>query len=355
VIVVLIVLATLIALAATGITPQRAWDSFFPLGGATPATDRSHSVRTLYDVVFYIAVAIFLLVEGMIAWTVLRYRRKPGEDELPPQTHGNNLVEVIWTAVPTAIVLFLFVLSWQTLNTVEATSQSTVHVRVIAAQFQFQFDYLDEQGNTQFTQFVPSGQDGGMVIPAGEPVHVSMLSNDVIHAFYVPQFLFKRDVVPGKENVFDFTVDEPGTYRGQCAELCGTGHGVMRFEVRAVERGEFDAWLQAQIDKANATPAPAPSGDAAGEVVQLSALNVQWEHSELTAPADTPFTIHFNNKDQGVPHDVVIKDSSGAEKFRGDLVTGPKEVDYQVPALAAGSYPFVCSVHANMTGTLTVQ
>jgi heme/copper-type cytochrome/quinol oxidase subunit 2 len=194
-----------------------------------------------------------------------------------------------------------------------------------------------------------------MVIPAGEPVHVSMLSNDVIHAFYVPQFLFKRDVVPGKENVFDFTVDEPGTYRGQCAELCGTGHGVMRFEVRAVERGEFDAWLQAQIDKANATPAPAPSGDAAGEVVQLSALNVQWEHSELTAPADTPFTIHFNNKDQGVPHDVVIKDSSGAEKFRGDLVTGPKEVDYQVPALAAGSYPFVCSVHANMTGTLTVQ
>jgi cytochrome c oxidase subunit 2 len=355
VIVVLIVLATLIALAATGITPQRAWDSFFPLGGATPATDRSHSVRTLYDVVFYIAVAIFLLVEGMIAWTVLRYRRKPGEDELPPQTHGNNLVEVIWTAVPTAIVLFLFVLSWQTLNTVEATSQSTVHVRVIAAQFQFQFDYLDEQGNTQFTQFVPSGQDGGMVIPAGEPVHVSMLSNDVIHAFYVPQFLFKRDVVPGKENVFDFTVDEPGTYRGQCAELCGTGHGVMRFEVRAVERGEFDAWLQAQIDKANATPAPAPSGDAAGEVVQLSALNVQWEHSELTAPADTPFTIHFNNKDQGVPHDVVIKDSSGAEKFRGGLVTGPKEVDYQVPALAAGSYPFVCSVHANMTGTLTVQ
>ncbi|MEW6223395.1 MAG: cytochrome c oxidase subunit II [Chloroflexota bacterium] len=355
VIVVLIVLATLVALAATGITPQRAWDSFFPLGGATPATDRSHSVRSLYDIVFYIAVAIFVLVEGLIAWTVLRYRRKPGDDELPAQTHGNNLVEVIWTAVPTAIVLFLFVLSWQTLNTVEATSQSTVNVRVIAAQFQFQFDYLDEQGNTTFTQFLPAGEGGGMVVPVGEPVHVILRSNDVIHAFYVPKFLFKRDVVPGKENVFDFTVDEPGVYGGQCAELCGIGHGAMLFEVRALERGEFDAWLEAQIDKANATPAPAPSGEASGQVVQLSALNVQWEQTELTAPADTPFTIHFNNKDQSVPHDLVIKDGSGAEKFRGDLVTGPKEVDYQVPALAAGSYPFVCSVHPNMTGTLTIQ
>ena len=355
VIVGLAVLPTVIALAATGITPQRAWDSFFPLGGATPATDRSHSVRTLYDIVFYIAVAIFLLVEGLIAWTVLRYRRKPGDDELPPQTHGNNLVEVIWTAVPTAIVLFLFVLSWQTLNTVEATSQSTVHVRVIAAQFQFQFDYLDEQGNTRFTQFLPSGQDGGMVIPTGEPVHVSMLSNDVIHAFYVPQFLFKRDVVPGRENVFDFTVDEPGTYRGQCAELCGIGHGAMLFEVRAVERAEFDAWLQAQIDKANATPAPAPSGDAAGPVLEISAANVAFSTDALQAPAGTPFTIHFKNDDPNVPHNVEIKDAGGASLFKGDIITGPKEASYPVPALAAGSYPFICTVHPTMTGTLTVQ
>ena len=355
VIVVLIVLATLVALAATGITPQRAWDSFFPIGGATPATDRSHSVRSLYDIVFYIAVVIFVLVEGLIAWTVLRYRRKPGDDELPAQTHGNNLVEVIWTAVPTAIVLFLFVLSWQTLNTVDATTSSDVRIRAVASRFQWQFDYLDSSGNLLFTQALPQGEDGGMVVPVGEPIQVSLRSPDVIHAFYVPQFLFKRDVVPGKENVFDFTVDEPGTYRGQCAELCGAFHGSMVFEVRAIGASEFDAWLQAQIDKANATPAPAPSGEASGEVVQLSALNVQWEQKELTAPADTPFTIHFNNKDQSVPHDLVIKDGSGAEKFRGDLVTGPKEVDYQVPALAAGSYPFVCSVHPNMTGTLTIQ
>jgi cytochrome c oxidase subunit II len=350
-----IVLVTLVVLAAAGITPQRAWDSFFPIGGETPATDRSHSIRALYDIVFYIAVAIFIVVESIIAWTVIRYRRKPGDEQLPAQTHGNNLVEVIWTAVPTLIVVFLFVLSWQTLNTVDAASATDVRIRAVAARFQWQFDYLDANGQLLFTQALPVGEEGGMVVPVGEPVQVSLRSPDVIHAFYVPRFLFKRDVVPGKENVFDFTVEEPGTYRGQCAELCGAFHGSMLFDVHAIPPAEFDAWVQAQIDKANATPAPAPSGEGAGEVIQLSALNVQWEQRDLSAPADTPFTIHFNNKDQSVPHDVVIKDGAGAEKFRGDLVTGPREVDYQVPALAAGSYPFACSVHPNMTGTLTVQ
>ena len=112
-----------------------------------------------------------------------------------------------------------------------------------------------------------------------------------------------------------------------------------------------------------ASPTSAPSSPGAspgaseapsGPVVELSALNIQWEQPTLSAPADTAFTIHFNNKDQGVPHDVVIKDAGGMEMFRGELVTGPKEVDYQVPALAAGTYQFICSVHPNMIGSLTV-
>ena len=350
-----VILASLVVLAAAGITPQRAWDSFFPIGGATPATDRSHSVRSLYDIVFYVAVAIFVLVEGLIVWTVLRYRRKPGDEELPAQTHGNNLVEVIWTAVPTAIVLFMFVLSWQTLNTVEATTNTDVRIRAVAARFQWQFDYLDSSGNLLFTQALPVGADGGMVVPVGEPVQVSLRSPDVIHAFYVPQFLFKRDVIPGKENVFDFTVDEPGTYRGQCAELCGVFHGSMVFEVRAIPAAEYDGWLQEQIDKANATPAPAPSGDAAGPVVELAAKDVTFSTDALQAPADTPFTIHFKNDDPSVPHNVEVKDAGGASLFKGTIITGPSEASYSVPALAAGTYPFICTVHPNMTGTLTVQ
>lgn len=96
------------------------------------------------------------------------------------------------------------------------------------------------------------------------------------------------------------------------------------------------------------------SGGATGGVVQISALNIAYEQSDVTAPANTAFTIHFNNKDAGVPHNVEIKDASGMVMFKGDIITGPTEVDYAVPALAPGSYQFVCSVHPNMVGTLTV-
>jgi plastocyanin len=98
----------------------------------------------------------------------------------------------------------------------------------------------------------------------------------------------------------------------------------------------------------------APSGGAAGGApVEISAMNIAFEQTSATAPADAAFTIHFNNK-EAVPHNVDVKDASGASKFKGDVVTGPKEVDYQVPALPAGDYTFVCDVHPNMTGTLKV-
>ncbi len=101
-------------------------------------------------------------------------------------------------------------------------------------------------------------------------------------------------------------------------------------------------------------PSAAPSGEASGPVVQVSAVNIAYEQSQISAPAGTGFTIHFDNKDAGVPHNVAIKDASGTEVFKGDIITGPAQADYQVPALAAGTYTFVCSVHPNMTGTLTV-
>jgi plastocyanin len=100
--------------------------------------------------------------------------------------------------------------------------------------------------------------------------------------------------------------------------------------------------------------AAAPSGAAGGTVIDLTAQNIAFQQTSLSAPANTPFTIHFDNQDTSTIHNVVIKDSSGAEKFSGDLITGPAQADYQVPALPAGTYTFVCAVHANMTGTLTV-
>jgi cytochrome c oxidase subunit 2 len=358
----LIILVTVVVvvgvLAAAGITPQRVWDSWFPVGGQTPVTDRAVATRQLYNVVFAIGAVIFILVEVMIVFTVFRYRRKPGDETLPPQIHGNNLVEVIWTAIPTAIVLFLFVMSWQTLNTVEAKVSSDVYVRAVAARFQWRFDYLDgpdgPNAKVIFSQSLPVGADGGLTLPVAEPVTVILKAEDVIHAFYVPKFLFKRDAVPGKENIFSFTVEEPGTYRGQCAELCGAFHGSMIFEVHALPRAEYDTWLKTQVEKANATPTPAPSGGT-GSTVELAAKNIAYSTNALQAPANAAFTIHFKNEDASVGHNVEIKDAAGTSVFTGKIITGPAEMSYAVPALAPGTYTFVCTVHSNMTGTLTVQ
>jgi cytochrome c oxidase subunit 2 len=358
-IILVVVAAAAIVLYASGATPMGIWDSFFPVEGGTGATDRAHATKSLYDIVFYIAAAIFVVVELAIVYTVFRYRRKPGDDTLPPQTHGNNVVEVIWTAIPTAIVALLFVLSWQTLNTVDASVPTDVHIRAVAARFQWSFDYLDgpdgPNAKVLFSQSLPVGDTGGMFVPVGEAVTVSLRSMDVNHAFYVPKFLFKRDAIPGKENIFSFTVDDPGTYRGQCAELCGPYHGSMIFDVHAVPRAQFDAWMQDQIKAANATPAPSPSGAPTGTVVELAAQGIAFTQTSLQAPADQPFTIHFKNEDKSVPHDVQIKDGSGSVVFTGDTITGPAEANYAVPALKAGSYTFVCTIHPNMTGTITVQ
>ena len=346
--------------------PGRIVDSLYP---PVAVTEQGAAIRDLYTIVFWIAVVIFFVVEALIIWTVLRYRRKPGDDTLPPQTHGNNIAELVWTVVPTLIVAFLFVVSWQTLNTVEAVSANPeTRIRAVAGQFQWTFDYLDASGeNVVYTEFLPTKQDsgdGGMVVPAGRSVLLSLESPDVLHAFYVPQFLFKRDVVPGRVNTFEFTVnadDAGGVFRGQCAELCGSGHRMMLFDVVAKTPAEFDAWLADKIATAGATPPPAPSGDPgasappAGPVVAVSALNIQFEQTALTAPADVPFKIEFENKDAGIPHNVEIKDAAGASVFTGEIFNGVEKRTYDVPALAAGAYPFLCTVHPAMTGTLTAN
>jgi cytochrome c oxidase subunit 2 len=366
--VVVIVVVLIAALSITGGTDPvtalvRAWDSMFP---PVAVTEQGRQIRALYDIVFIIAAAIFFLVEGLIVWSVIRYRRRPGDNELPPQTHGNNLAETLWTVGPTLIVAFLFIISWQTLNQVDAVSASPdVHVRADAGQFQWSFVYLAEDGQTElFTQLAPTGEGGGLVVPVGRTVQLQLKSPDVIHAFYVPHFLFKKDVVPGKTNRFDFRIDESQagqTFSGQCAELCGTGHRVMVFEVRAVTQADYDAWLQEQIDKVQASPPPSPSGPAgsggppAGPPVELTAVNVAFDKPSIEAPADAPFAIHFVNNDSGIPHDVAIQDSGGSFVFNGDDLTGPTEATYNVPPLAAGQYTYVCTFHANMTGTLTVQ
>lgn len=367
----ILVVAVGAAIAAgvdVALTGQSFVSSFFP---PVAVTDQGERIRDLYGIVFFIAVAIFFLVEGLIIWTVVRYKRRPGDDELPVQTHGNVIAETVWTVVPTIIVAFLFIISWQTLNVVDTVSATPeTRIRAVAGQFQWSFDYLADDGKTVlYQQFVPTGEGGGMTVPTGRTIKLDLTSLDVIHAFYVPQFLFKRDVVPGRTNSFEFNVkdsDAGQTFRGQCAELCGAGHRIMLFEVHALTPADFDAWLQARIAEKAAAPTPAPSGapapsgqpaTGAGPTLMVSAMNVAYEQTTLTAPANTPFKIEFDNKDASVPHNVAIHEGSptGPELFKGEVFPGPAKKTYDVPALPAGTYAFVCTVHPNMTGTLTVN
>ena len=345
--------------------------SFWP---PEPASSQAHAIHDLYTIVFIIAAVIFFVVEGLIVWTVIRYRRRPGDDELPPQTHGHNLAEIVWTVVPTIIVIFLFFVSWQTLNTVEAkTPNPDLLVRVHGGQFQWSFDYLPAgaapDADPVFSVTAPMAPDGGLALPAGKTTHLYLTSNDVIHAFYVPHFLFKRDVVPGHLNEFDLSIDadEAGqVFRGQCAELCGTGHRIMTFDVLAMAPEEFQAWYDLQVATAEATPPPPPSGEPGGSggpppgggtVVNLTAKNVTFAEKTLTAPANQPWTIHFDNQDAGTPHDVDILASANGEKILDSKpFNGVAAEDLPVEPLAAGAYRFECSIHPSlMFGTLTVQ
>ncbi len=320
----------------------------------TPVTDQGSGIRQLYDLMFVIAAVIFIGVEGAIIWAVVRYRRRRTDDGLPVQTHGNTFLEVTWTALPTLLVLGLFVLSLNTLSKVDAVSSTPdLTVDVTGFQWQWTFDY--KQYGLSYTGL---GEQGPvLVLPVGETVHLRLHSNDVIHSFYVPDFLFKRDVIPGQNNNFDLRIDQAGIYRGQCAQLCGIGHYQMLFTVDARSPADFQAWVQSEQQKAKATPPPAPSGAPAGATLTLSASNTQgFDTSSLTAPANTPLTIQFTNKTAGAPHNVAIRDASGTVVFTGQPIAQPNQsVSYTTPALKPGTYTYFCSVHPNMQGTLTVK
>jgi cytochrome c oxidase subunit 2 len=319
----------------------------FPARGATT---QGRDVSNLYALVLIPVVAIFVLVEGLLIWSVIRYRRRDGDEQLPPQVHGNRNLELTWTILPTVLVLVVFVLSMQTLGVVDAKSPNPdLRVDVHGYQWYWVFDYAGSNVTVSGL-----GKEPELILPTDRSIHVSLVSDNVIHSFYVPVFLFKRDVIPGIANSFDFTIDDPGTYRGQCAEFCGVGHAGMTFTVRAVSGADFDGWLAQQ--KAAPSATTSPSLESGATTLEVSASTpISFEQSSLQAPADRAFAIHFTNRESGTPHDVAIKDSSGKTLFQGDVITGPAEATYAVTAMAAGSYTFFCAVHPSMTGTLTVR
>ena len=312
-----------------------------------PVTEAGQDVFNLYLIVLALAAMVFIGVEGFILYAVLRYRRRPGDDVLPEQHHGNTAVEIVWTIIPTVIVFVLFGFSMVTLGEVEASSDEPgVEIRVEGFQWNWRFHYPGD---------VVSGPQGTepavLAVPVNEPIHLVLESLDVNHAFYVPQFLIKRDLIPvgenGRHNELAFTVTEVGTYSGQCAEFCGTAHADMVFTVEAMERADYDAWLEAL---ASGAPPPAPGEGDCTTTIQLSASNITFDTERIEVPAGEDFCVEFTNDDT-VVHDFGVVETD----YNGEDVQPGESITYLVPAMEAGDYTFYCTFHpTQMTGDLVV-
>jgi cytochrome c oxidase subunit 2 len=222
------------ALLAAGCTPQS-------------VTEEGRAVHNLYNLFLYIAAVVFVAVSGLVIWSVVRYRRR--DDELPRQTHGNNRLELLWTLIPTVIVLVLFVFTLQAQDKVlDQSGQADVKLTVTAFQWSWRFTY-DGTG----AEVVGSpGTVPEMVVPVGQTIRVKLVSADVVHSFYVPQTLFKRQAIPGTENTFDLTFEKVGLYHGQCTQFCGLQHPDMVFRVRVLEQGAYQSWLAATTRRSSA-------------------------------------------------------------------------------------------------------
>lgn len=207
----------------------------------------------------YIMLGVFFVVAVIFTYVILKYRKRRGdEDIIPEQVEGNTTLEVIWTAIPILLLLILAiptVLATFTLAAEEPQEgDDTLKIQVTAYQYWWDFNYPDLEFNT--------AQD--LYIPVGEKIYVELTSKDVIHSFWVPALAGKMDTNPGLTNAMWIEAKEPGVYKGKCAELCGPSHALMDFRVIALEKDEFDAWVN---HMKTAESAPQTEAAQAGEEI----------------------------------------------------------------------------------------
>jgi cytochrome c oxidase subunit 2 len=342
------------------------------LSGCAPQaiTDSGAKVHSLYNIVLVIATVVFVGVEAAIIYNALRYRRHKGDDTLPEQTHGNNRIEVVWTLIPSLIVLALFVMAMVVLADVNREGKNDpLTVRVTGFQWQWKFEYFSGPENALkpygVTIQAKDQTDRPILrLPVGEPIHFELETSDVIHSFYVPAWLFKRDLIPGLHNTFDTTIQPRFVnqmFHGQCAELCGDNHNEMQFEVQTMSVGEFQSWLATTAKQQASQGGCSPNGT---QLTIAAVPTIKFDTDCLAAPANQAFTIQFDNKDNaGIPHNVEIytKDPTqggtrlGGATDAGDAVTAPGSTTYQVDGLDPGTYYFQCDIHPVMNGQFVVK
>mgnify|MGYP000164339342 FL=1 len=232
-----------------------AWDLNMPIG----VTDTSQAVYGLHMTIFYICLAIAVVVFGVMFWSIFHHRKSKGAKA--KQFHGNVTIEIIWTIIPFVILIAMAVPATSTLVDMYDSTESDIDIQVTGYQWKWHYKYIGEDVDFFSVLATPMEEienkkkknpyyllevDNALVLPINKKIRFLFTSNDVIHSWWVADLAVKKDAVPGFINESWTRINEPGTYRGQCAELCGKHHGFMPIEVKAVTEPEYQAWLQTQ-------------------------------------------------------------------------------------------------------------
>ncbi|MDR2212343.1 MAG: cytochrome c oxidase subunit II [Pseudomonadales bacterium] len=264
-------------------------------------TSVSRATYKLHMDIIWICVAIAVVVYGVLFYSLIRYRKSKGA--VPATFSHSTLVEIIWTSIPFLILVGMAIPSTRVLTQIYDTSNAELDIKITGYQWRWQYSYINgdgedvtffsnlstprEQIGSLFDPSVPEGSfaekgehyllevDEPLVIPVNTKVRFLLTSADVIHSWWMPQFALKRDAIPGFINEAWVNVEETGTYRGQCTELCGQLHGFMPIVVEVKERADFDAWL-------------AEKQAAAAAAAELT--NQEWTMEQLVAEGQTVYT-----------------------------------------------------------------
>jgi cytochrome c oxidase subunit 2 len=210
-----------------------------------PQSPEAHAIATLFTDFLVLAAIIFLIVVAIVAFSVVRYRARPGDSD-PPPNFGHRRLEITWTVVPLLLVLAIFVFTLRTMAEVDAPLEPDRPPDLVITGHQWWWEARYPNGATTARE---------IHIPAGRRLLAQIESADVIHDFWVPQLARKMDAVPGRIGYIWLRSDVPGTFAGACSEFCGKQHAGMRFDVIAEPEADFAAWVARQAE----TPTPDPA------------------------------------------------------------------------------------------------
>ncbi len=251
----LIQFVTTVAITLVPMSTFAEWGFNLP----APSSPIASRILDLHNAIMLVCLVIFLVVFGVMFYALYAHRKSRGHEA--HQFSHNSKLEVVWTIIPTLILIGMAIPSTYALLFMEDTTESDLTVKITGYQWKWEYEYLDHDiaffsnlstPRAQIENREPKGEhyllevDKAVVIPAERKVRFLLTSNDVIHAWWIPKFGVKKDAIPGYVNEFWTYVNETGTFRGQCAELCGKDHGFMPIVVEVLTPEEFDDWVAEQ-------------------------------------------------------------------------------------------------------------